>query len=86
MNSSKHKEILIVYKLFIQLTKNETSLKITNDKEFQREISNYFITKKNNKLGDFILNLSKTFVFDDDNINKIKNLINKNKAKISYLF
>ena len=68
MNSSKHKEILIVYKLFIQLTKNETSLKITNDKEFQREISNYFITKKNNKLGDFILNLSKTFVFDDDNI------------------
>ena len=79
MNSSKHKEILIVYKLFIQLTKNETSLKITNDKEFQREISNYFITKKNNKLGDFILNLSKTFVFDDDNINKIKNLINKNK-------
>ena len=34
MNSSKHKEILIVYKLFIQLTKNETSLKITNDKEF----------------------------------------------------
>lgn len=86
MNSSKHKEILIVYKLFTQLTKNETSLKITNDKEFQREISNYFITKKNNKLGDFILNLSKTFVFDDDNINKIKNLINKNKAKISYLF
>ena len=43
------KEILVVYKLFIQLIKNENLLQITNDKEFWREILNYFITegKKN---------------------------------------
>ena len=46
---NKYKEILVVYKLFIQLIKNENLLQITNDKEFWREILNYFITegKKN---------------------------------------
>ena len=80
---NKYKDILIVYKLFIQLIKNENLLQITNDKEFWREISNYFITEGKNKLGDFILNLSKNFSFDDNNINKMRNLIHKNKAKIS---
>ena len=80
---SKYKEILVVYKLFIQLIKKENLLKITNDKEFWREISNYFIIEGKNKLGDFILNLSKNFSFDDNNITKMKNLIHKNKAKIS---
>ena len=80
---NKYKEILVVYKLFIQLIKNENLLQITNDKEFWREISNYFITEGKNKLGDFILNLSKNFSFDDNNINKMRNVIHKNKAKIS---
>ena len=78
-----NKRKLVVYKLFIQLIKNENLLQITNDKEFWREISNYFITEGKNKLGDFILNLSKNFSFDDNNINKMRNLIHKNKAKIS---
>ena len=80
---SKYQEILVVYKLFIQLIKNENLIKIKNNKEFWREISNYFITEGKNKLGDFILNLSKNFCFDDDNINKMRQLIHKNKAKIS---
>ena len=37
-------------------------------KNFREKFQIILLQKKNNKLGDFILNLSKTFVFDDDNI------------------
>ena len=50
---NKYKEILVVYKLFIQLIKNENLLQITNDKEFWREISNYFITEGKKKIRNF---------------------------------
>ncbi len=59
---NKYKDILIVYKLFIQLIKNENLLQITNDKEFWREILNYFITEGKKKLGIFIPNIENTWM------------------------
>lgn len=59
---------------------------INDDKEFWREISNYFITEAKNKLGDFILNLSEDFVFDEENVFKMRKMVNRFKMKINALY
>ena len=80
----KYNEILIIYKLFVQLIKDENLIKCNNNNiEFWREISNYFMIEGKNKLGTFINNLTYKFSFDEENIIKIRHLINKYKNKIS---
>ena len=83
----KYNEILIIYKIFVQLIKNENLIKLlNNDQEFWREISNYFITESKNKLGDFILNLIENFSFNEENILKMRKMVNKFKNKINALY
>ena len=83
----KYNEILIIYKIFVQLILKENLIKLINDdKEFWREISNYFITEAKNKLGDFILNLSEDFVFNEENVLKMRKMVNRFKMKINALY
>ncbi len=83
----KYNEILIIYKIFVQFIKNENLIKLSNnDQEFWREISNYFITESKNKLGDFILNLTENFSFNEENILKMRKIVNRFKNKINALY
>ena len=80
----KYFDILIIYKLFALLIKKEELIQIIdNNEEFWRKISDYFITEGKNKLGDFILNLIDDFSFDEENLNKMRKMVNKYKSKIS---
>ena len=83
----KYKEILIIYKIFVQLIKKEDLIQLSNnDTEFWREISNYFITESKNKLGDFILTLIDNFSFNEENILKMRKMVSKFKNKINALY
>ena len=79
---SKYQEILVVYKLFIQLIKNENLINIKNNKDFWREFCYWFILEGKNKLGFFINQLIKQFDFSKENVKLIKRIVNNTYYKI----
>ena len=79
-------EILLVYKIFFQLLKNNDICKINNDKLFWIEASEYILNNSNGKIGDFFKESINNFDFSIKNIYEIKNIINGNEEKIKPTF
>lgn len=80
-------EIVIIYRIFCQLIKKEDLIKISDMKIFWANFSKYIITSKGDDLGKFILDQTKFFDFDNQNIFKIKEMIygeKKEKFKKGY--
>ena len=74
-------DILLVYKIFYQLsTKNKEILK-KDDKNFWKFVKNDMIN--HNKLGEYIKNLFKNFDFSNENIQKIKEMTEGNLDKLT---
>ena len=75
-------EIVVVYRIFCQLIKDNDLNKYKNNKEFWEECSQYIMKNNDGKTGDFFKNSVKNFDFSSENIFKIKKIINGNEEML----
>jgi len=81
--SGKYLEIIIVYKILCQLLKKEDLINIKDNNKFWEKICLWLIEEGNKGLGDYLINKSKEFIFDDENIYKIEKIIKNNKSNFN---
>lgn len=79
-------EIILVYRIFFQLLKDNSINKIKDDKLFWAKASEYILKNNNGKTGDFFKNSMSNFDFNNKNIYEIKKLINGQEGKIKPSF
>ena len=81
---SPKNEIIIIYRIFFILINEKEITNITNDIEFFKKISDYFLNINSEyKLGNLFKEKIDLFDLSPQNIFKIKKLINKHKEKIN---
>ena len=83
--NSEQEEIIIIYRIFFQLIKQNEISNIKNNKEFWIKCCNFINENSQNKIGDFFKNSVKNFDFSAENIFKIKNMVEGNENKITNL-
>ena len=79
-------EIILVYRIFFQLLKDNNISKIKDDKLFWAKASEHILKSNNGKTGDFFKNSIANFDFSYKNIYEIKKLINGQEDKIKPSF
>ena len=79
-------EIILVYRIFFQLLKDNGISKIKDDKLFWAKASEHILKSNNGKTGDFFKNSIANFDFSYKNIYEIKKLINGQEDKIKPSF
>ena len=67
-------EIILIYRIFFQLLKDNDLKYIKNEKQFWLEASDYIVNKSDGKLGDYFRNSVDNFDFSPKNIFEIKKL------------
>jgi hypothetical protein len=79
-------EIILVYRIFFQLLKDNSISKIKDDKLFWAKASEHILKSNNGKTGDFFKNSIPNFDFSYKNIYEVKKLINGQEGKIKPSF
>lgn len=77
-----HRELIVVYRIYHQLIKNEDLVMIQDDALFWSKSCKYFQMHGKDKLGVFISESIKSFCFDDRNVFRLKLLVEDVKLKI----
>ena len=75
-------EIIIIYRIFFQLLKNNNLNKIKNDKIFWKKAAEYILSNCNDNLGDFFNNSLNDFDLGFRNIYEIQKIVHGNEDKI----
>ena len=75
-------DILLVYRIFFQMLKDNSICKIKDDKLFWMEASDYILKNNNDKTGEFFKESVKNFDFSIKNIYEVKKIVNGNEDKI----
>ena len=75
-------EIIIIYRIFFQLLKNNNLNKIKNDKIFWKKAAEYILSNCNDNLGDFFNNSLNDFDLRFRNIYEIQKIVHGNEDKI----
>ena len=65
-------ELSMIYRIFCQLLGLKDLVEIKSNKIFWKKFSKYILDNKGEKLGQFFIESSKKFIFDDKNILKLK--------------
>ncbi len=81
---SPKNEILIIYRIFFILLNEKEIINTTDDKEFFKKISDYFLNKNSEyKLGNLFKDKIELFDLSPQNIFKIKKLIKNHEEKLN---
>ena len=81
---SPKNEILIIYRIFFILLNEKEIINITDDIEFFKKISDYFLNKNSEyKLGNLFKDKIELFDLSPQNIFKIKKLIKNHEEKLN---
>ena len=75
-------DILLVYRIFFQMLKNNNICKIKDDKLFWMEASDYILNNNGGKTGEFFKESINNFDFSIKNIYEVKKIVNGNEEKI----
>ena len=75
-------EILIVYRIFFQLMKDNNLNKIKDDKIFWKKATEYILLNCKDNLGDFFNNSLNNFDLSYRNIYEIRKIVHGNEDKI----
>ena len=67
-------EIILIYRIFFQLLKDNDLKYIKNEKQFWLEASDYIVNKSDGKLGDYFRSSVDNFDFSPKNILELKKL------------
>lgn len=76
-------DIILTYKIFFQLLRNEELLSIKDKQVFWEKTCEYFIKEGKEKTGAMIHSKIKDIVFTDENIYKLVKLVGNDVSKIT---
>ena len=76
------KEIVVIYRILFRLLNEKTICSIEDDSEFWIKVCDFFNEKGIDKLGTFLVDSTKKFNFENNNVYLINKLIIKKKAKM----
>ena len=78
-----NKDIIFIYRLFLQLINKNNEILPTNDSEFWKLAKNRLFDSKKDKFGDHIKELAQQLNLSDENIKIVDNMCKNNMEKLT---